>query len=1443
MADDQVPRSSSGATVLTRDQVVTPRPPTAHESADFSTGKFVIDDLKTLDLETKSLPEIYALIGQLLEVIKPDGIWDGQKLIGVPLAGRQTTNLVTQVGVGRGKSPKEQDNVLFSVEIAYFIAQIVHELAQRKVFTEELNHTYSFEPEQLLADWLEENEAHFSLPLVEQKDHWTTITNSLLDGAGALRSALATEPVKFGASEATKAGETEVKASENPDDDDLIDVGDVDQEAAGDDAGETTDALPSSEPTTPTRPHTRIPLTTSEEVMRSFLAAGGREEAKASNQAYLKELSRLGFSARDRRLIIDQTAWLYSGVLAQVFPGSIVNFESLDPVARAQINQLVRDYVMRLPNRQQVLADLIANPLGRRDLIMDILAKNSPRLSVLAQREEQHFNNAVLLNSREATIAQQVAELEQYLLTHAASQGAALTPEQARIQAYNALSKLTDGELRALSAGVVTARNKIFETAAGETAVATLASALSQGIGSGLEVIDVKNINLSLDSVALSLIDKGLTRAQVQEYFTSLPATELLMLLGIYKSNPLNDTYLTNVGAIRNAVQFYIQERVIALNIIAVSTAGSDHKKLEEGELKGKVNQSLTTPPTFTPTLIAESGKTTSEIASQQRQTNTDRGKAFFKHYLERWNMLTVDEQVVICILTDKQVPPTYLQQNPPVDLLSPAIGFIDLETEVNKNYFQDLVKEFSLNRGAYKNHSKRLQLQDKFKKKEASLIRGASASTSNRVAAAKAFEDKYRNLWSTLSDAEKMTVYLAAGVPFVAGQELPLIVEFVDMADYVGTEGFRKLTEVVENNPEVTKNEALQADFTDYFNQIGDISTSQAILQEQEADVRALEYMLSAMEEAQQQQLAAQYGFDSIEALIAAQEAQVHQLGAGGRVTPDEVAFSQPDAAANLTAYRQALATNSPLPRLARSGKKFSKEAFKQSLKAVDKSIGLALAAVPGAGVVLSKIWNNKYTKALFAIPVALYLKALGSWTGMGGAALGGAIGVAFPVFGPATPFLFSFGGALLGDALNTQFGGSNWFGVRMPPNPFAEPMVQSVYPKSSPVDTGVEATAVETSVAKPAVATTTVAVTAAAIWSVASWPVYAIGGAGVMTMLVMTVIWGAFLAPSPTEPLSDIQPGVDAQPSAQYVTVEKTATPDKFENPGTTSAITYKITITPKPGNKLKINGISDEYSSFGKKPVPSPTAPSFADFNTKLQEFVASQSDPAAAQAETLLTTTFTYEYTIPNAIGEDAYLINKIELVFDVYNYLSDQPIATAQKYTTSATVVIGTPQVGCWPVSGSITSLPFAGIPTHYFADSFDIGANEGEPVRAPFPGTACSASGWNDGYGNLVRLFVDGQTIGQGSRRLVFYFGHFSAFSTQLTGGQANCSSGGVPVVTGDTLGYVGNSGNSTGPHLHYELYSNRYGGLTGGALTSILRLLIPGGQTVELETQVSSCF
>jgi len=112
----------------------------------------------------------------------------------------------------------------------------------------------------------------------------------------------------------------------------------------------------------------------------------------------------------------------------------------------------------------------------------------------------------------------------------------------------------------------------------------------------------------------------------------------------------------------------------------------------------------------------------------------------------------------------------------------------------------------------------------------------------------------------------------------------------------------------------------------------------------------------------------------------------------------------------------------------------------------------------------------------------------------------------------------------------------------------------------------------------------------------------------------------------------------------------------------------------------------------------------------------------------------------------------------------------------------------------WPVEGPITGSfgeridPFNG--EGAFHSGIDIGSAYGQSIVAPADGIVDFAD-FMGGYGRAIIL--------DHGRGITTRYGHLASFAVFP----------GQHVHRGDTIGYVGASGRSTGPHLHYEVRIN----------------------------------
>lgn len=134
---------------------------------------------------------------------------------------------------------------------------------------------------------------------------------------------------------------------------------------------------------------------------------------------------------------------------------------------------------------------------------------------------------------------------------------------------------------------------------------------------------------------------------------------------------------------------------------------------------------------------------------------------------------------------------------------------------------------------------------------------------------------------------------------------------------------------------------------------------------------------------------------------------------------------------------------------------------------------------------------------------------------------------------------------------------------------------------------------------------------------------------------------------------------------------------------------------------------------------------------------------------------------------------------MESVGEIKDYLSQQK-----------DIYVSTPKG--WPVSGRITSSygrrehPRSG--EEQFHSGTDIASEPGTPVRATADGIV-SFAGWSGGSGNLVVLE------------------HGLGFSTCYAHNKIISVRQGQKVKRGDVISNIGSTGNSTGPHVHYEVW------------------------------------
>jgi len=159
--------------------------------------------------------------------------------------------------------------------------------------------------------------------------------------------------------------------------------------------------------------------------------------------------------------------------------------------------------------------------------------------------------------------------------------------------------------------------------------------------------------------------------------------------------------------------------------------------------------------------------------------------------------------------------------------------------------------------------------------------------------------------------------------------------------------------------------------------------------------------------------------------------------------------------------------------------------------------------------------------------------------------------------------------------------------------------------------------------------------------------------------------------------------------------------------------------------------------------------------------------------------------------PQDLGDNPYRDDVDKMAFRSHRIESDLSVLE-QKLVAQSQLLASTPSIA--PVRGILTdgfggrSDPFTGEQgTH---NAVDISSAVGQPVRAPADGIVVKAE-WANGYGNVIYL---SHGYGYSTR-----YGHLSAYAAKP----------GQHVKRGDIIAYVGSTGRSTGPHLHYEVRLN----------------------------------
>ena len=161
--------------------------------------------------------------------------------------------------------------------------------------------------------------------------------------------------------------------------------------------------------------------------------------------------------------------------------------------------------------------------------------------------------------------------------------------------------------------------------------------------------------------------------------------------------------------------------------------------------------------------------------------------------------------------------------------------------------------------------------------------------------------------------------------------------------------------------------------------------------------------------------------------------------------------------------------------------------------------------------------------------------------------------------------------------------------------------------------------------------------------------------------------------------------------------------------------------------------------------------------------------------------------TYSYVQKNGQNVSKQVVDEKVTKQPVTQVVSKGPGLTAVSMARAASR--GSISTGiAWPLRGPITS-PY-GYRWGRLHTGIDIGGSTGNPYYAAASGKVVAA-GWDGGYGNMI-LIDHGNGI-------MTRYGHSSKLLVSV----------GQQVNQGQNIGLVGSTGNSTGPHLHFEVIIN----------------------------------
>ena len=260
-----------------------------------------------------------------------------------------------------------------------------------------------------------------------------------------------------------------------------------------------------------------------------------------------------------------------------------------------------------------------------------------------------------------------------------------------------------------------------------------------------------------------------------------------------------------------------------------------------------------------------------------------------------------------------------------------------------------------------------------------------------------------------------------------------------------------------------------------------------------------------------------------------------------------------------------------------------------------------------------------------------------------------------------------------------------------------------------------------------------------------------------------------------------------VSAHPECSETTIEY-----DYEDGHTWASYWPEVLAVFAVQNNLSNNGdvvVIDE----GKKRLIQDTFWAMHEIDAEVEEVTATP-EPTEDEPDPEPVTEYILHITVSSkTVDELAELYNFTQDQKDIlHELLSDEMRPTLLALCGGSIGIIEDGEL-CWPLPGHTYISCNFGDDDAYGNSGHrgtDIPAPEGTPILAAHSGTVI-ISGWNNSYGNQVLL---DNGVGLSTR-----YAHMTAAAV----------SAGETVTAGQVIGYVGNTGDSTGFHLHFEVMQN----------------------------------